>query len=209
MRDSQSPNILAAAMALPAASATRGQPSQSAQDLLSTVVSAAVKSTVAALQSDTTGPSRRATADAAKAAAAAAVAAAGSKGGKEVKRLPDDKWCKWNSCHIDHPPETKFCYRHPATTQAQLEADNPKIAASARAIERFNASKKSNAEVRKICPPGTLVLYTVPAAAKPVKGAVPFDTQSQCTDSMDGMPGLPKDLFLTMPSAPAVPTAID
>ena len=102
VRDSQSPDLRAAAMAQPAASATRGQPSQSQQDLLSTVVSAAVKSTVAAMQTETYGASRRAATDATKTAAAtsAAAAASGDKKGKEVKRLPEDKWCKWNSCHM-------------------------------------------------------------------------------------------------------------
>ena len=89
-------------------------------------------------------------------------------------------------------------------------ASNPKN------LMRFNDSKKYNVNTRHICSASDLVLYQLPApgAARPAKGAVPFDAASQFSDSMDGMPSMRADLFYSsthacaggaLPSSPAVP----
>ena len=194
----------AASAAVPAASAVGNA---ARQDFMKEVVAA----TVAAIGGGGGGGKKAA---AAAVAAAAAAAADDRRPRRNVSRLEDNKWCSSNSCQYDHKLDPKtgvdICYRHPKTTQAQLEKANPNAAKNPKSVARFNLSKEDNVTKRKLCSREQLVLYKVPPSdAAPAKGAVPMDCFSQCSDAMDGLPGqLSADLFFVTPSAPAVPVEL-
>ena len=145
-----------------------------------------------------------ATAAATKKAKAVAAALSTTNRSKKVGRLPDGAWCDDNTCQYDHAG--KPCFSNPRTTQAQLEETQPRLATQPGTIKRFNDNKERNVAVRKVCDRSQLILFKVPPSleTRPAKGAVPFDAQSQFTDSMDGMPSLSPDMFYSIPSAPAV-----